>query len=242
MNLVRRPFMVAAMVLVAAAFAIEAGSRMWLLAAAKNVVTPESVSRPGMGIPSLAALDALLLLTTVIIGLVGMGVPPRIVGRVQGCATVFVSFFGCLGTIALFFLTLAALMLMVGLLVAVPFGTAVYMALFSGFPRGTAAGTLGLLMLLKLAAAFCLVVASLQMLKSKSLVLLFLCSIGLTFLVIFLHALVPQPLVSITDAIAALVAFVVAFIWAIYYLIGGIISILKNLRVDRLGGKTVTPR
>jgi len=234
--------MVAALILVAVAFAIEAGSRLWILAAAKDIVVPEGAPRPGMGIPSLAALDALMLLTTTVIALVAVGVPARIVGRIQGIATVIVSFLGCLGTILLFFTTLAALMLMVGLLLSVPFGTAVYLGLFGNFPRGTAAATLGLLMALKLIAAFCLVVASLQVLKSKSIVLLFLCSIGLTFLVIFLHAFVPRPLVSIADAIAALIAFVVAFLWAIYYLIGGIISILKNLRLDRLGGKTVTPR
>lgn len=234
--------MVAALVLVAAAFAIEAGSRLWILDAAKDAVVPEGAPRPGMGIPSLAALDALMLLTVTVIALVAVGVPARLVGRIQGIATVIVSFLGCLGTILLFFTTLAALMLMVGLLLSVPFGTVVYLGLFGHFPRGTAATTLGLLMILKLVAAFCLVVASLQVLKSKSIVLLFLCSIGLTFLVIFLHAFVPRPLVSIADAIAALIAFVVAFLWAIYYLIGGIISILKNLRLDRLGGKTVTPR
>lgn len=242
MQLVRRSFMLASLILVAAAFAIEAGSRLWILTADKGVAAADSVPRPGMGIPSLAALDILLLLTTLFIALVAAGGPARIVGRIQGIATVVVSFLGCLGTIALFFTTLALLMLMVGLLLAVPFGTAVYMALFGHFARGAAAGTLALLMLLKLAAAFCLVVASLQVLKSKSIVLLFCCSIGLTFVVIFLHALVPRPLVSITDAIAALIVFVVAFIWAIYYLLGGLKSIYKNLRVDRLGGKTVTPR
>ena len=242
MNLVRRPFLIAALVLVGAAFAIEAGSRMWILVQATDATGSTGMPRPGLGIPSLAALDALLLLTMVIIALVGLGIPARIIVRVQGIATVVVSFLGCLGTIMLLFTTLALLMLMVGLLVSVPFGTAVYLAAFGDFPRGSAAGTLAFVMLLKLAAAFCLVVASLQVLKSKSIVLLFLCSIGLTFLVIFLHALVPGILVSIADAIAALVAFVVAIIWAIYYCIAGIRSIINNLRLGRLGGKTETSR
>ncbi|HEU5217586.1 MAG TPA: hypothetical protein VFU23_02950 [Gemmatimonadales bacterium] len=242
MNLIRRPFMVATLILVAAAFAVEAGSRLWVFRAAKSAVSAAGVSRPGLGIPSLAALDALLLLTAVVIALVGMGVPARIVGRIQGIATVIVSFFGCLGSIVLLFTTFGLLMLMVGLLLSVPFGTAVYLALFGDFPRGTAAATLGFLMILKLVAAFCLVLASLQVLKSKSIVLLFLCSIGLTFLLAFLHAFVPGPLVSIADAIGALIAFIVAILWALYYLIGGILSIVKNLMVGRLTGKTVTSR
>ena len=130
--------------------------------------------RPGLGIPSLAALDALLLLTMVIIALVGIGIPARIIVRVQGIATVVVSFLGCLGAIMLLFTTIALLLLMVGLLVSVPFGTAIYLAAFGHFERGPAAATLAIVMLLKLAAAFCLVVASLQVLKSKSIVLLFL--------------------------------------------------------------------
>ena len=229
--------MVAALVLVGVAFAIEAGSRLW-------IKSPEAtgLARPGLGIPSLAALDALLLLTMVIIALVGIGIPARVIVRVQGIATVVVSVLGCLGTIMLLFTTIALLMLMVGLLVSVPFGTAVYLAAFGDFDRGPAAATLGFVMLLKLAAAFCLVVASLQVLKSKSIVLLFLCSIGLTFLVIFLHALVPGFLVSITDAVAAIIAFIVAIIWAIYYCIGGIISILKNLQLGKLGSSTETSR
>ena len=240
MNLVRRPFMVAALVLVGLAFAIEAGSRFWIKA--QTAAGTTGLPRPGLGIPSLAALDALLLLTMVIIALVGIGIPARIIVRVQGIATVVVSVLGCLGTIMLLFTTIALLMLMVGLLVSVPFGTAVYLAAFGDFERGPAAATLGFVMLLKLAAAFCLVVASLQVLKSKSIVLLFLCSIGLTFLVTFLHALVPGFLVSITDAIAAIIAFIVAIIWAIYYCIGGVISILKNLQLGKLGSSTETSR
>ena len=38
MNLVRRPFLVATLVLVAASFAIEAGSRLWVLTAVKDGV------------------------------------------------------------------------------------------------------------------------------------------------------------------------------------------------------------
>lgn len=132
-TLIRKPFVVASLVLFATAFAVEAGSRIWLNVSV-NGTPPASAPRPGLGIPSLAALDALVLLTLVITALTAIGVSPRIVGRIQGIAAVIVSFLGCLGSLVLLFLTIAALMLMVALLLAVPFGTIVYMAVFGGFP------------------------------------------------------------------------------------------------------------
>ena len=142
MNLVRKPFIVAALILFATAFAIEAGSRLWVEAKV-NGVTPENAPRPGLGIPSLAALDVLVLLSLVVLTLVVIGVPARIVGRIQGIAAVIISFFGLLSSLVMLMVTIGALMLMVGLLVAVPFGTAVYVALVGDFSRSPAALTLG---------------------------------------------------------------------------------------------------
>lgn len=239
MALIRKPFVVASLILFAVAFAVEAGSRLWLGVGSTAVA---STSRPGIGIPSLAALDTLVLLTLIVTTLIVLGVPARLLGRIQGIAAVIVAFLGCLGSIALLFATIALLMLMVGLLLAVPFGTAVYLGLFGDFPRSDAAITLGLVMLLKLVGVFCLVLGSFQILKSKLIVLLLGCSIGLPFLLGFLHGFPPRILASITDAIGAIVAFVVAIVWALVFGIAGLISIIRNLRVDRLGGETVTPR
>jgi len=238
-SLIRRPFVVASLILFAIAFAVEAGSRLWLGVGSAALAR---TSRPGLGIPSLAALDALVLLTLIITTLIVLGVPPRLVGRIQGIAAVIVSFLGCLGSLALLFATIALLMLMVGLLLAVPFGTAVYLGLFGDFPRSDAAITLGLVLLLKLVGVFLLVLGSGQILKSKLIVLLLGCSIGLPFLLSFLHGFPPRILASITDAIGAIVAFVVAIIWALVFLIAGIISIVRNLRFARLGGTPVTQR
>jgi hypothetical protein len=239
MALIRKPFVVVSLILFAIAFAVEAGSRLWLGVGDTAV---SSTSRPGIGIPSLAALDVLVLLTLIVTTLVVLGVPARLLGRIQGIAAVIVAFLGCLGSIALLFATIALLMLMVGLLLAVPFGTAVYLGLFGDFPRSDAAITLGLVMLLKLVGVFCLVLGSFQILKSKLIVLLLGCSIGLPFLLAFLHGFPPRILASITDAIGAIVAFVVAILWALVFGIAGLISVVRNLRADRLGGKTVTPR
>jgi len=242
MELIRKPFIVAGMVLFGTAFAIEAGSRLWIEAKVDGV-SPANAARPGLGIPSLAALDVLVLLSLVVLTLVVVGVPARVVGRIQGIAAVIVSFFGCLASLGLLFVTIGLLMLMVGLLVAVPFGTAVYLAVFGGFPRTPAAATLGAVMLMKLIGVFCLFLGSAQIFKSKLTVLLLVCSIGLPFLLTILHAFPPRPLASITDAIGAIITFIVAIIWAVIFLVSGIISIVRNLRIDRLGGgDVVTPR
>lgn len=233
----RTPLLIASTVLVLLALVLESGAKLWLAHAAG---LPAHTPRPGIGLPGTAVLDALLLLTMVLMTLVGVGVPARVVGRVQGIATAIVALVTIIGSIILLFVAIALLILMVSLLLAVPFGTAVYMALFGTFDRGGAAITIGLVMALKLAAALCLALYTLQVLKSKSLVLLVACSIVLTLVLSFLHGLVPGFLVSITDAIGAIVALVVGLLWAIYYLVSGIVSIVKILRVDRLGGAGLT--
>ena len=71
MNLVRRPFIVAALVLVGAAFAIEAGSRFWIRAA--EATGTAGLPRPGLGIPSLAALAPRSLADILTVGPTGSG-------------------------------------------------------------------------------------------------------------------------------------------------------------------------
>lgn len=222
-TLIRKPFVVVSLALFATAFAIEAGSRLWIRTEGAG-----SLARPGLGIPSLAALDLLVVLTMIVTTLNAIGAPAGIVGRIQGVVGVIVSFLGCLGSLVLLFVTIALLMLMIGLLMAAPFGTMVYIAVYGHFHKPAA--TLAAIVLLKLAGVFCLVLGSEQVLKSKLLVLLFVCSIGLTIVLSFLHGFPPGVLASITDAIGAIIAFVVAIIWAIIYLIAGIISVVRTFR------------
>lgn len=224
-SFIRKPFAVVSLALFATAFGLEAGSRLWI-----HTHSTGSLSRPGLGIPSLAALDLLVVFTMVLTTLTALGVSPAIVGRIQGVVAVIVSLLGCLGSLVLLFVTIALLMLMIGLLLAVPFGTMVYLAAWGDFPSGAAGATLAMVVLLKLAGVFFLVLASEQVLKSKMLVFLFICSIGLTVLVSFLQGFPPGILASITDAIGAIIAFVVAIIWAIIYLIGGIISVFRTIK------------
>jgi hypothetical protein len=113
---------------------------------------------------------------------------------------------------------------MIGLFFAIPFGTIAYLATWGNFPRTAAAVILSLLMLLKIVATICLPIAHQRYLKDIGLILMVLTSFVATIVVSFLHGLVPGPLVSITDALAAIIVGIIALIWAIVVLIGSIIA------------------
>jgi hypothetical protein len=228
MDEIRRPLVIAAAILIVIAFAIELGSRLWVGGAA---LAPDS-PRPGLGIPSLAALDALLAMSLAIVASGALGVSPQLLARGSGCVVTIVSFLTLLASLIMVFVAFALVMLMVGLLLAVPFGTAVYMAVFGSFPKGSAAITLALLMTLKLVAALLLFLGNQNIIKSKSTILMFATSILLTFLISFLHGLMPGFLVSITDGVGAIIAYIAAIIWAIIYLVGGIMSVVTNIKIS----------
>jgi hypothetical protein len=183
---------------------------------------------PGHAINALALVDGVLLYSLFWM-LLSVVAPRGITGRAQGCITLFVSFFGCLGTLALIFAAFTLLMLMLSLLVAVPFGTLVYLGVWGHFARGAAASTLALAMLLKIAFLILLVVAHQRFLQNKGLLVLVAVSLGLTWLIGFVHALLPIILVSIGDQLMALVICIVAAIWLLLLLIGAIIATIKAI-------------
>lgn len=192
----------------------------------------EEEAPPGLAIRSMALLDGLVLFT---VGLMGLGllVPERVHGRLQGLTTLIVSFLVVLGG---FFALLAAfglLILMVSLFLAAPFGTLAYLAVYGFFDRAGASVTLSLLMLLKLGFAVCLVLAHQRFLQIKRIVALVVTSLVANVVVSFLHGLVPGFLVSITDAVAALIVDVLALVWALVMLIFSLVSIVQVLRLRR---------
>jgi hypothetical protein len=227
----RLPFFLVAVALLVICVLVELGAPQLM------TETPGGEGRmgPGLGIPYLAIVDGLLLFT---IGLIvaPMLISHRVHGRVQGIATLLFSLLLLLGAIALVFVAIGLLMLMLSLLMAVPFGTAVYLAGFADFPYGQAATVLSLVMALKLGFAVCLVLAHQRFLENRGLVLLILTSIGLTLLLGFLLNFPPGFLRSITDSISAIVTGIVGAVWALVYLVGAIPAIVKALRVDRAIG------
>lgn len=190
------------------------------------------LENPGYGIRYLALLDGLLLYTVALMAM-SLLVPERVHGRVQGIVTLIFSLLLLLGAIALIFIAITLLVTMVSLLLAVPFGTIAYMAVFSDFSVGAARATLGALMTLKLVFAVALVLAQQRFLENKGLVLLILTSLLANVIISILHGFVPGFLVSITDDIGAIVVGILAVIWALVFLIGSIPAVIKALRVDK---------
>lgn len=228
----RKPFFIVALVAIVVTVLVEIASAGFLGDVPRGGEQYSQLPTPGYGIPYLALLDGILLFTIALMA-ISLFVPERIHGRVQGVATLIFSLVILLAAIGLIVLAVLLLTIMVSLVVAVPFGTLVYIGLYGRFEVGEAAVTLTALMTLKLVFAVCLVLAHQRFLQNKGLVLMVLTSLLANVIVSFLHAIVPRLLASITDDIAAIVIGILAAIWAMVLLIGSIPAVVKALRVDR---------
>jgi hypothetical protein len=186
----------------------------------------EAEKPPGLAITYMALLDGLVLFTVLLMG-AGLLLPEGIHGRIQGIATLVVSLLALLAVIIMIILAFVKLLIMVALFTAVPFGTIAYLAIYGFFNRAVAAGILSFGMLLKLLFAGFLVLAHPRFMQNKGLVLITLTTLVGGVIVSFLHGLVPVFLVSITDAIAAIIVGILILIWAICLLIGSVISVVK---------------
>ena len=243
MGALRKPFLLLAMLALVLAVGVEIGSGLLLGGGDAGAALVGSagdlgvevgdvsgVTEPsGRGTGYLALIDAVALWTTGLFCL-GLVLPERIHGRVQGVATLIFSIILIIVAFLALIIAFIELMIMVSLFLAPPFGTLAYLALWGFFPVGEAAVVLGLVLLLKLAWAGLLILAQPKFLQNKGLVLLILTSLLCTVVLEFLHHLVPVILVSILDDLGALVFAVVAIIWALVLLIGSIPAIVKAIR------------
>jgi hypothetical protein len=219
----RLPFFIAACVCLLLALFVEIAA-----AGAFTEIFVGGTATPGYAINSLALIDGILIYSLIWM-LLSVVAPRSVTGRAQGCVTLFVSFFGCIGTIAAIIAAFTLLMLMLSLLVAIPFGTLVYLGIWGHFARGAAAATLAIAMLLKIVFLVLLVIAHQRFLQNKGLLVLVGLSLGLTWLIAFVHALLPIILVSIGDQLMALVICIVAAIWLLLLLIGAIFATIKAI-------------
>ncbi|MBI4538148.1 MAG: hypothetical protein HY704_01390 [Gemmatimonadetes bacterium] len=224
MDNLRKPFFVVAVVVIAVAILVELGGGA--VVGAHRVAQQLDVPNPGLGIPYLALLDGLIAYTMLLM-ISPFLITERVHGRLQGIASLVVSLLAIIGGIFMILAAVALLLLMVAMLVAVPFGTLAYMALFGSFERGSAAMVLSMVMTLKLVFAGCLLLAHQRFLQNKGLVIIVAVSLLCTLIVQFLHGLVPLFLVSITDAIAAIVVAAIGVLWAVFILFGSIPAIVK---------------
>jgi hypothetical protein len=256
MGSIRKPFFFLALGLLALAVLVELGSTLLLerRAPASTVsgedvrqieppLPPEAVSSvrvdvksddnpPGLGISYLPYFDFLLLASVGLLG-VAMIIGDRISGRVQGVVRLVVSVLLLFAVLVGFFKAMIELTIMVVLFTSAPFGTAAYFAIFADFDRTGAAVVLSLVILLKIGFVVCLALAQPRFLKQMGLMSLVATSFLLTIVVMILHNWFPRFLVSITDAIGAIVIAIVAFIWAIVFLIFAIVAIIKALRFGK---------
>lgn len=175
---------------------------------------------PGLAIPALALIDSLIL--CIYLGLAFL------TGRVRSVVTAIVALLVLIFAIIMALTAFALVMVMIGLFLAVPFGTIAYIVIWGFFSRGTAAAVLGGIIILQIAAAVCATLNNRSFLQNKTMVLLLLTSLGCNVLTAFLHGLVPMILVSIVDAILAIVIAIVAAIWALNYLIRNIIAAITQ--------------
>jgi len=185
---------------------------------------------PGLGIPYMGLLDFLMFYGLLLMAL-SLVVREGFQARVQGCLTLILTFVLVIASIILIILALIILIMMVSLFLAIPFGTIAYLALFGFFNRGGSDAILALLLFMKLGMCLCLFAAQQRFLLNKGLMLMAATSLLANLVVSFLHALVPVILVSITDAIAAIVVGILALIWGIVMLVGSIVSIVKVIRL-----------
>ncbi len=231
MDRLRLPFFIVAMILILLVTLGEAGSAAFLSHNDSQLKNLGS-SAPGWGIPTMALLDGLICFAVGLMGL-SMILAKGLHAKIQGILTLIVSFLLLLGAIVMGFAIFMLILLMVGLLLAPIFGTALYLAVYGPFDTGSAAAMLSVLMVLKIAFAICLILAHQRFLQNKGLVLLILTTLLAQIITSFLQGFPPGILVSITDAIAGLVTVILTAIWTIFFLIGSIISVVKALRVDK---------
>jgi len=181
---------------------------------------------PGMAIPQMALLDGLMLFT---IGLMGARylISDRLSGKLQGILSLIVSLLALLGAFLLIFVDLGKLILMLSLFLSPPFGTITYLAIWGSFNRGGAQAVLGATLFLKFGFGIMLLLAQQRFLQNKGLMFIIATSFLANLVVTFLHGFVPGILVSITDAIAAILMLIFALVWALLMLIGAIVAIIK---------------
>jgi hypothetical protein len=216
----RLPFFVAALVLVTLVVLVELGSKF---ASAVGVGGPV-----GLGIPYLVLVDGMLLYMVILMAL-ALFMPERIHGELQGIVTLIISFLTALLSLGMIFAALFAMLGMISLLLAAPFGTIAYFAIFGHFARGAASGELAVIMTLKLLFAGALVLAQQRFLENKLLVFTVVLALVANVIVSFLQGFVPFFLVSITDALAAIVLGVLGLVLAIVLLLRSIPAVLKAI-------------
>ena len=228
--------------LIAIIVSIEVGSSLGLLSLVVDFFKSlggldgnvNSAESPGMGIMALAFIDGILLYSWSTIK-AGSVIPEKILTPSMKIANIVFFFLMLMAAITTIFVAIALITVMVSLLLAIPFGTIVYMIKFASFPTGAAASTLAVLMSLKILFAISIVVGESRLFHDYRMFLLVLATSFVANIIIgFVHGIVPGFLVSITDAVGAIIVAIIALIWLIIMFLGSIINGV-TLVMDAIG-------
>ena len=180
----------------------------------------------GLGIPYLALIDGVLLFFVVFMTL-ALLIPEALTGRIQGIVTMLFALFILIVAVRMITVAIGKLYLMLGLLLSSPFGTMAYFAIYAFFPRTSMLALLSTIMVLKICVVVGLGLSQQFFFKNKALLLLLFTSFVASIVVSFLLGLVPGFLVSITDAVAAIVVGIIAAVWLVVLAIFSIPAIIK---------------
>lgn len=195
----------------------------------ENVLSGSKEDLPGFAAGSLVNVD-LCLLVTVLFMVLPLCFSADFVCRIQGPLYII---FGIITIISSFILIIKAILsiiIMIALLLAIPFGTIIYMIKYAFFDTSKAAVIMHTLFGMKLLMSVFIVAASELFLKNIGLLLMVATSFICMLIVNVLHGFPPRFLVCVTDAIAAIIVSVVAIIWAIVFVVGGIIGTIKAVK------------
>lgn len=226
---IRLPFFVIASIIITLAIAFELSTMAFL----RSEAGVEGAT-PGLGGPYLALIDGIILYSVILMW-ISMAPGKAMTARLQSVVTLFLSFFGALGSFILIFIAFGLILLMIGLLLAVPFGTLAYLAAYAGFPKSIAVSALTFVMTLKLAFLILLFLAHQGFMKNLGLMIMIALSLLTTWLTSFLISLPPAFLASITDAVAALITAVIALIRLVMLFIASLIGIITALSFNTPG-------
>ena len=185
---------------------------------------------PGIGIKSLSLINLLMAFTMTLMMLEMVPAWQRIGPKVLGVITAVLTFIGLLFAVFWIYKAFSLFFLMIGLLFSPPFGTAAYSLNWGRFPTVGAKKILSVVMFLQVGGLLAAVLVNPTLIKNVGLVFLGGTAIGLTVLLGFLHALPPSFVVSITDAVGAIIACIVSSIWMLIFCFSGVKSTIKSVK------------
>lgn len=195
----------------------------------RNEIANLGTDLSGFGVASLQYVDGFLLFTIALMTL-GLLIPEYLHAKIQGILTLIFAIIVIIVAILKILVVLVKLITMVTLLLSFPFGTLAYLIIYGSFPVGPATAVLALIFVLKIVFVILLLLAHERFVGNIGLVVFVLVAFIANIIVSLLYTIVPRLLVSITDAIAAIIMGIIGIILAIVMAIFAIIAIILALK------------